>query len=183
MPAARIELDRTALLVVDLQEKLMPLIAGGEAVTEAAVKLIRGCAALGAPILATEQYPEKLGATVEPVREAMGAGVAPASKLKFSACIKPVRRFLAESGRTTVLICGIESHVCVLQTALELQAAGYLPAVAVDAIGARRGADHETAVRRLTQAGVVPVTAEMALMEMVHEAGTERFKAVLPVIR
>jgi nicotinamidase-related amidase len=103
--------------------------------------------------------------------------------MKFSAFIEPVREALARQGATTVLVCGIEAHVCVQQTCLDLLDAGYTAAVAVDAIDSRRAADRQAAVQRMVQAGVLPVTAESALLEMVREAGGERFKAVLPLIR
>jgi nicotinamidase-related amidase len=82
-----------------------------------------------------------------------------------------------------VVVCGVEAHVCVLQTCLDLIDAGYVTAVVTDAIGSRRPTDQDAAVQRMIQAGVVPTTVESILMEFVHEAGTPRFKAVLPIIK
>jgi len=179
----RIKLDETALLVVDLQPKLLPLIHSHEPVTEQCVRLIRGCVALGVPVLATEQNPEKLGATVEPVASVLPDDCDPYAKMLFSACVKPIMRQLGESGRRTVLVCGIESHVCVMQTAFDLIAAGYIAAVPFDAVGSRRPADFDAARLRMTGVGVVPVTVEMALLEMVREAGIDAFRAILPIIK
>ncbi len=183
MAISRLNLDDTALLVVDLQERLLPVIHDHERVVEQCGKLIDGAKALGLPVLATEQYPKGLGPTVEAIRERLEDVACIEEKLKFSAFVGGIRRRLAELGRRTVLLCGIEAHVCVLQTALDLAAAGYVTAVAGDAIGSRRAVDYDLAVQRLTQAEIVPVSVEMALLELVHEAGTDRFKAVLPIIK
>lgn len=183
MPVSRVQPEQAILLVVDIQEKLLPHIDGGERVAEQATKLIRGCHALDLPVLATEQYPEKLGPTVETVREALPPETPVEEKLRFSACVEPVRRQLAEHGRPVVLLTGIESHVCVLQTALDLLQAGYIVGVVGDAIGSRRREDHDLAIERLTTAGALPLSVEMALLEMVRKAGTDAFKAVLPLIK
>ena len=104
-------------------------------------------------------------------------------KLKFSACIEPVREGLARHAARSVIVCGIEAHVCVLQTCLDLLEFGYVTGVASDAIGSRRAADQIAAERRMIQAGVIPTTVESAILELVHEAGSARFKAILPIIR
>lgn len=183
MSPPRMSLDQAALVVVDLQQKLLPVIHAPDAVVGQVAKLIRGCVALGVPMIVTEQYPQGLGPTVEAIRAVLPARTPTVSKVKFSACVEDVRRWLAESGRRTVLLAGIESHVCVMQTALDLLESGYVVAVVADAIGSRRTTDHEIGLRRMMQAGVVPVSVEMALLELVHEAGTTRFKAILPVIK
>ncbi len=185
MSAPRIIADQTVLLVIDLQDKLLLQIDGGPRIVEQAARLIRGCALLGVPIIVTEQYPKALGPTTETVRQALpeSSRAAIQPKMKFSALIEATRRKIADSGRSTVLLCGIESHVCVMQTSLDLLDAGYMTAVASDAIGSRRSADHDAAMRRMSAAGVVPVSVEMVLLEMVHEAGTDLFKAMLPIIK
>ena len=184
MPAVpRITIDQTALLVLDLQEKLMPRIEDGEHVLDQAAKLIRGCTILGVPMLATEQYPDGLGPTVESIRTALPEAALRTVKMRFSGCVDEVRRQLDRWRRPVVLICGVETHVCVLQTALDLLESGYTPVVVGDAVGSRRARDDALAMQRMTAAGVVPASVEMALLEMTHEAGTERFRAILPLIR
>lgn len=183
MPVPRLQIDHTALLVVDLQEKLVPHIHGGEAVVGQAARLIDGANALGLTVIVTEQYRKGLGDTVPRIAERLPPGQMRHEKLKFSACIEPVRHALATCRARTVLVCGIEAHVCVLQTCLDLLDAGFNPVLAVDAIGSRRPADRDPAVIRMVQSGVVPSTVESALLELVHEAGGSRFKAVLPLIR
>jgi len=183
MAMPRIELDTTALLAVDLQEKLLGIVADADAVVERAGLLIDGFHALQAPVLSTEQYPAGLGGTTESIAGRLGDAVQRHEKLRFSACIEPILEPLRQTGRRSVVLCGIETHVCVLQTALDLAEAGYIVAAALDACGSRRALDHETAVRRMGQAGVIPTTAEAVLMEMVGAAGTGPFKAILPLIK
>ena len=183
MPTARMRSDSTALLIVDLQEKLLPVIDGGDAVVAQAGRLLDGAAALNVPVLATEQYPKGLGATVDPIAQRLSAARCKPGKVKFSAFVDEVRDELASLGVRQVVVAGIEAHVCVLQTCLDLLDAGYVAAVAEDAIGSRRAADRGAAMWRMTQAGVVPTTVESLLLEWVGEAGTERFKAVLPLVK
>jgi nicotinamidase-related amidase len=182
MALPRFDPEHTALVVVDMQEKLLPHMQHAEAVEQQVVRLLDGAQALAVTVAATEQYRKGLGATVPAVAERL-AGVDVHEKLKFSACIEPVRRQLAGAGARGVAICGIEAHVCVLQTCLDFAAAGYPTAVVLDAIGSRRDGDRDAATQRLIQAGIVPTTVESLLLELVREAGTDRFKAVLPLIR
>ena len=183
MPLPRFELGRTALLVVDMQEKLLPLIDGGAAVERQCARLIRGCAALGVPIAVTEQYPAGLGSTVPAIRAALPPEAPLESKVKFSACIEGVRRRLQEWGSSHVVVCGIETHVCIAQTVLDLIDAGFVAGIVADAVGARSAVDHTIALRRLEQSAAVSLSAEMLLFELAHEAGTDRFKSLLPVIK
>ncbi len=104
-------------------------------------------------------------------------------KLKFSACIESVREALQRRSVRSIVVCGIEAHVCVLQSCLDLIDHGYVTAIALDAIGSRRAEDQQAAVMRMVQAGVVPTTAESALLELVHEAGGPSFKSILPLIK
>lgn len=183
MPIPRFLPDRTALLVVDLQEKLLPLIEGAAGVERQCSKLIRGLGALGVPMVVTEQYPRGLGRTAPPIASVLPGGAPVESKVKFSALVEGVRRRLQEWGSTHVVVCGVETHVCVTQTVLDLMEAGFVAGVAVDAVGSRAVSDHSAALRRLEQAAAVPLTVETILFEMVHEAGTDRFKAVLPIVK
>ena len=161
----------------------MPAIQDGKRVEEQAIKLIQGCRVLDVPILVTEQYPSGLGETVPGVAQALGQGVQPVDKVRFSACVEPVLKRLQDLQRSTILICGVESHVCVLQTALDLVGSQWTPAVVWDAVGSRYKRDYEISRDRLQAAGVMPLSVEMALLEMVQEAGTDRFKAILPLLK
>jgi len=183
MAILRFNLDRTALLVVDMQEKLLPTIHDHETVLAQVGRLIDAANALEIPVLVTEQYRKGLGDTVPQLRGRLNSSACVFEKLKFSACIDPVRRELSRRRLTSIVVCGIEAHVCVMQTCLDLAEDGHVAGVAVDAIGSRRPADSSAAVARLTQAGVVPTTVESVVLELVHEAGGARFKTVLPIIK
>lgn len=179
----RLHVDHTALLAVDMQQKLVPLIHDNRTVVHRAAVLIEGCAQLGLPIFLTEQYRKGLGQTVEAIERNLPVGTPREEKTAFSACVPGVWEWLKQRERGTVLICGVEAHVCVLQTVLDLVEEGYAVAFAADAIGSRRERDHDIAVRRMTQSGAAPVSVETALMEMLREAGNERFKSLLPLIK
>jgi nicotinamidase-related amidase len=183
MTTPRFRIPHTALLVIDLQEKLVPHMHNAEQVVTESARLIDGANALGLPVLVTEQYRKGLGVSVPQIASRITGAVCNHEKLRFSSCIDPVRKELHDRGIRTVILCGIEAHVCVLQTAIDLCDLGFLTAVAVDAIGSRRKTDQEAAVMRMVQAGVLPTTVESALLEIVQEAGTPMFKAILPLIR
>ncbi len=183
MTTPRFKAGYTAVLVIDIQEKLVPHMHDPLSVVGGAGKLIDGANALKLPVLVTEQYRKGLNQTVPELAEKLTGAVCNHEKMKFSACIDPIKQELARLGVRSVILCGIEAHVCVLQTAIDLCDLGYITGVAVDAIGSRRKVDQEAAVMRMIQAGVLPTTVESALLEVVHEAGTPAFKAVLPIIR
>ncbi|MCC6681954.1 MAG: isochorismatase family protein [Phycisphaeraceae bacterium] len=175
-------MEQSALLVVDVQEKLWPHMHNAQALLDRTGVLINGFVMLNRPIIVTEQYRKGLGLTVPPLAAKLH-GATVFEKLRFSGCIEPVQQALADCGASCVVVCGIEAHVCVLQTCLDLADAGLTTAVALDAIGSRRAIDQTAAVDRMMQAGILPTTAESALLELLHEAGTERFRAILPLIR
>ena len=188
MSIPRLILGQTVVLVVDVQERLMAQIHQADRVAQQVGRLIDGAAALGLPILVTEQYPNGLGRTLHGISAKLDTAsscvdVCRHEKLKFSACIEPIRSKLVALRARSVLVCGVEAHVCVLQTCLDLIDGGLIAAVVADAVGSRRALDCQTAIDRMTQAGIVPTTVESALLELVHEAGGDRFRAVLPVIK
>lgn len=179
-PGLLIHRDDTALLVIDVQEKLLPHIDGGERVAANIVKLIRFAEILGIPVLAAEQ--EKLGQTVVPLREALG-DASPVPKLAFGAlgCDAFSGR-LSALGRGTVVVTGIEAHICVAQTALQALPSHRVHVVA-DAVGSRDPANREVALARLGQAGAVITSTEMVMYELLREAGTDEFRRVLPLVK
>ncbi len=183
MAIPRFHIDSTALLVVDVQEKLLPAMHDPDQVVRQVGRLIDGANVLGVPVLVTEQYRKGLGVTVPELSERLSGAICNHEKLKFSACIEPVRDELTARGIRGVIVCGIEAHVCVMQTCLDLAELGYVVGITVDATNSRRPADRDAAVDRVTQAGVVATTVESVLLELVHEAGTDRFKAILPIIK
>jgi nicotinamidase-related amidase len=166
----------TALLVVDLQEKLLGAIADSRRVAWNVRRLIDGAKILGLPVAATEQYPQGLGPTVPELAERLGEIP---SKLTFSCGGCPeVFEEWARRGIHKVLVCGIEAHVCVQQTVLDLLAAGWRVYLAVDAVGSRFEIDCQTSLRRMDSAGATLTTTEAALFEWCEVAGTPQFKEI-----
>jgi nicotinamidase-related amidase len=173
--------EDTALLVVDAQVRLLALVQSAARTRWNIRRLLDAATILNLPFSATEQYPEKLGPTAPELLERLGS--AP-SKLAFSACAcGEIFEKWQQEMRSRVLVCGIETHVCVLQTALDLVAAGFEPYLAVDAVSARHVVDHETALRRLESAGVVLTTTEAAMFEWCRVAGTPEFKQISALIK
>jgi nicotinamidase-related amidase len=168
--------EDSALLVVDAQVKLLEIVPGSERIVWNIRRLLDAAAALGVPIAATEQYPDRLSPTVPELKERIGPVP---DKLCFSACAcgEIFERWKSDN-RNRVLVCGIETHVCIMQTALDLVAAGFEPYVAVDAIGARHVVDHETALRRMESAGVILTTTEAAMFEWCKTADRPEFKKI-----
>ena len=173
--------DDTVLLVVDVQEKLVRLLPAHERLVWNIRRVLDGAQLLGVPVLGSEQYPQGLGPTTAELAEKIGPMP---GKLSFSCvgCDETIAK-LQSLGRPKVLLVGIEAHVCVLQTALDLLAAGYRVYLAVDAIGARYEIDHATALRRMEAAGATVVTTEMALFEWCRVAGSPQFKQLSALVR
>ncbi|MCS6862977.1 MAG: hydrolase [Abditibacteriales bacterium] len=184
-PAARrLRREAAALFVVDIQEKLMPLIFERERVVRNAVLLIETAKVLGLPMVVTEQYPQGLGTTLPEIRQALGAFYQPIAKLTFSGCgIQAAQEAMQTTGRTQWLIVGIESHVCVVQTVLDMLEMGLEVYVAADAVSSRAESNYRLGLERMRDAGAVLTSAEMAIYEMLREAGTEEFRAILKLVK
>lgn len=170
----------SVLLVVDIQARLLPAMAEPELVTANTAKLVAAAKRLAIPVVVSEQYPKGLGPTVESLA---GAGTVIA-KMSFSCAADPgIAAHLESLGRRRIVLCGIESHVCVLQTALGLKAKGYEVAVVWDAVSSRKLADKELAAGRLRAGGVDLVGTEMAIFEWLGVAGTPEFKELSALIK
>lgn len=173
--------EDTVLLVVDVQEKLLPLIPGARRITWNLRRLLDGAAAVGLKALATEQYPQGLGSTVPELAGRLGAIP---SKATFSCggC-EPFVSQLVDLGASKVMVSGIEAHVCVQQTVLDLLASGYRVYVPVDAVGSRYAIDFETGLKRMESAGATLTTTESALFEWCQVSGTPTFKKISALVR
>lgn len=170
-----------ALLVVDLQERLVPAIQGVDRLLARASQLVRGAALLDVPAFATEQVPAKLGPTVEPLASLLPGRLA---KSTFHALGAPgLTDRLAEARIRHITLVGIETHICVAQTALELLARGFVVQIATDAVGARFAEDHEVALRRLDRAGAILTTAEAVLFEWAESAEHPQFRALSALVK
>ncbi len=168
--------EDTALLVVDVQEKLLPWIRNWHLVVWNIRRLLDGAKLLGMPTAGTEQYPQGLGPTVPELAERLGPMP---SKLTFSAAVcEEIFAGLRAQNRHKILVTGIETHVCVQQTVLDLLSDGWQVYVAVDAVGSRYELDYRTALERMHSAGATLTTTEAALFEWCQQAGTAEFKQI-----
>lgn len=168
-----------ALLVIDVQERFAGSIAGWDALVSRVSALCEGCRALGIPVAATEQYVRGLGRTVTPVRDALGSGAPCIEKMRFSALEPAVRDWFARSGRRQLILCGIETHVCVLQSALDARRAGIDTWLATDAMSTGQPDQSAPAMRRMEAAGCTPTGVVGGLYEMCETAEHPAFKAAL----
>jgi nicotinamidase-related amidase len=175
--------DDSALLLVDVQERLVPHINDHARVVWNCRRLIDGARILDVPVRATEQYPKGLGRTVPELRERLAVDAVPEKLLFSCAECGPLFTELRDTGRHRILLCGIETHVCVQQTALDLMADGWRVYLAVDAIGSRFDIDRQTALRRMESAGAELTTTEAALFEWCEAAGTDAFKQISRLAR
>lgn len=180
-PTQRLTSHHGGLLVVDLQDKLLDLIPERDAVVASTAALIRGARALGMPVWGTEQYPRGLGPTTSAIAELIPERPA---KTSFHCCTVPqfVEQLYGRNIRH-VTIVGIEAHVCISQTALELLDLGFRVQVPADAVASRRKIDWEFALRRLEHAGAVVSTAESALFEWTERSDCPPFKTISEIVK
>lgn len=179
----RLALDRAQLLLIDVQEKLLPRIDQAEPLVAQCVRMLRIAREMGLPITATEQNPEGLGPTVAAIRDALGP-TRYLHKKAFSVCgDAAAMEALRGHSRGQVLVMGIEAHVCVMQTSLDLLDAGFEPFVLADAAGSRRPLDREIGFQRMARAGVVLTTVESAAFELMRRYDSDLFRRVLPHVR
>jgi nicotinamidase-related amidase len=181
--SCRLRRTKTGLVVVDIQERLLPAICEGERVVGNTLRLVKGAAALGLPLLVTEQYRKGLGPTVPEIAKAI-TGFSPFQKLTFSVCgATGLLGSLKSRNIADVLLCGIETHVCVSQSALDLLDQGFRVFVAADAVSSRTSENHRLGLERMRDAEVIIVSTEMALFELLGAAGTEQFKQILGLVK
>jgi len=187
-----IEREKSLLLIVDVQEKLAPAIFEGEAAIRNNVQLLTGARQLGIPSFISEQYVRGLGPSIAAIRNAATIETEACPKVDakffekthFSCAAEPgVTEMLRASGRQQILLTGMEAHVCVLQTGMGLIEAGFDVFLVADAAASRTLENRNAAIERLRTAGAGIVTTEMVLFEWLHQAGTEEFRAMLPLIK
>ena len=177
----KLDRSRAALVVVDMQEAFRTAVLDFDQVARNVATLVRGARILGVPTLVTEQYPEGLGRTVPEVSEHLD--VTPIEKVSFSAVeASGFPGALHEARRDQVLLCGIEAHVCVNQTVLDLLEDGLEVHVAQDGVGSRFERDRQVGLAKAERAGAVITSVETALFELVGRAGTDEFKRVQSLV-
>lgn len=174
----RLTPQNTALIVIDVQEKLMAAMARRQDTIAVVQKLLGAAKVLQVPVITTAQYVKGLG----PVCVEVGGGPV-LEKISFSCCgSEEFNRTIKELRRQRLIICGVEAHVCVQQTVIDLMK-DYFVYVAVDAICSRCDLDRDVAIERMRDCGAVITTAESAVFELLRQAGTEQFKACLPLFK
>jgi nicotinamidase-related amidase len=183
MPIPRLTLDRAALLVIDVQERLLPTIFDGDRVVANCAAALKLAEALAIPAIVTEQYTKGLGHSAPAIREAAGTRAPIIEKTRFSALTPEVDAFLSSRRAEDILIAGVEAHVCVAQTVLDLLASGRQPYLLTDAISAGAPDQIAPALRRLERAGAVPTGVLAAGYELLADAANPQFKAVLGVVK
>ena len=179
--------DKSQLLIIDVQEKLLPAMSDPERVVERCIRLVRAVRALDIPVTVSEQYPHGIGPTVSPLREALGNSGSVMDKVEFSCAKNDLLRErlheLRRRGRGQVVMGGIEAHVCVTQTAIDLEDQGFEAFVVADAVDSRAKSSRRLSLARLLKTGVDVVNSEMVLFEWLGKAGTPEFKELLGLVK
>ena len=173
----------TAGVIIDMQEKLLPHMKKQPTVLENCIKLIEGLDILNIPVLATQQYTKGLGQTIEPIRDAFDQ-FGYIEKTSFSCCDEPEFSIrLKSTGKHFVVVAGIETHVCVLQTVIDLINSGYQPVVIENCVSSRYDEDKESALIRMRQEGAIVSTYESLLFELTQNAKASEFKAISKLVK
>jgi len=179
----RVLREESVAVVIDIQEKLFPHIAEADLLLENTIKLITGLQILNVPLIVSEQYTKGLGFTIEPLKNII-TNYQPIEKVAFScADHQPFQEKLQETGRKKVIIFGIESHVCVLQTAIDLIEKNYLPIIVTDCVGSRKQNDKKYALKRMLNEGCLLTTYESILFELCRFSGTDLFKQISRLVK
>ena len=175
----RIERDNTVALVIDYQEKLVPVMDEKERLIQNSSILLAGLKYLGVPMIVTQQYTKGLGITVQEIRDAMESDDY-IDKISFTA-FDSVKEQIRD--KKFVIVCGIEAHICVLQTVIDLVEAGFVPVVVEDCISSRKPNDKKVAMKRMLQEGAIVTTYESLLFELLKVAGTDESKRIQRLIK
>lgn len=175
----RIEREHTAAIVVDYQEKLMPVMNEKEKLIHNSEILLKGLKILEVPMYITQQYTKGLGTSIKEITDAVES-TEYTDKLAFNAyeCVAD-----KIAGKKYIIVCGIEAHICVLQTVIDLKAAGFVPVLVADCISSRKESDKQVALERARQEGAIITTYESILFELLKVAGTDTSKQIQKLIR
>jgi nicotinamidase-related amidase len=181
--AELLDINKALLLVIDIQEKFKPILFNPDRVITGTQQMITCCNQLDVPVVVTEQYPKGLGTTVPELQNALKPNTPVLEKTSFGCCGEPsIADALAQFNRKQIMVCGIEAHVCVNQTVLELLNQDYEVFLIEDAIGTRNPDNYHIALRKLTQLGAIPSCVEMALFELMRSSRHPQFRAVQQII-
>ncbi|MDT7540452.1 MAG: hypothetical protein QOE33_356 [Acidobacteriota bacterium] len=174
----------TALVIIDMQESFRNAVPDFTETAARIALVAHGMQLLGVPLLVTEQYPKGLGHTASEIRTVLPEGFEPVEKTAFSSCgARPFLAQLDETGARQILLCGIEAHVCVNQTAHDLLARGLQVHLLTDCITSRTAQNREIGITKMITSGALPTSVEMAFFELLRDARHEQFKAVQKLIK
>jgi len=179
----RVLKDNTIGIIVDIQERLFPHIEGHEQLARNVEILIKGLQALEVPVVVSEQYKKGLGNTIETIESLVDSNPH-IEKMAFSCCDEPrLMEKMELTSKRFIIIAGIEAHICVLQTAIDLIERGYHPVVIEDCVGSRNPANKQNAIERLRKEGVIISTYESILFELCRYAGNDTFKTISKLVK
>lgn len=179
----RIDKAKSIAVMIDIQERLFPVMNEKVLLLENSQKLLKGLVALGIPVLVTEQYTKGLGETLPELKACM-SDFSPIEKRSFSCYDSPAFvEAMEEIDRPNVILFGIESHVCLLQTAVDLKAAGYQPVVVADCTASRKKSDYQFAMERFRFEGIMVSSYEAVLFELTRSAASEHFKSISQIVK
>ncbi len=175
--------NKTVLLIVDIQEKILNVMQHKERVIDNTIKLINGFKILGIPVYYTEQYPQGLGETETSIKKELEL-IEAIQKMSFS-CYGAEDLFyeFKKKNYSQIVVCGIETHVCIQQTVLDLLANGFQVNLPADAVSSRKELDYEIALRRMGKNGAEITTTESILFELLNVCGTQEFKDILKIVK
>jgi len=179
-----VQKEQAGLLIIDIQDRVVRVVQHPKRVVFNSIKLIEGFKILARPIWLTEQYPKGLGPTNAEIMAAMPPHVTPREKIRFSCCDDTgLLNEFRTNGVQQIIVTGVESHVCVFQSAMDLLANEFQVFVVHDAVSSRRRLDWRTAMKRLQRAGAILTTTEAVLFEMLEAAGSSEFKAISRLVK
>ena len=179
----RITREETTGMVIDMQEKLIPAMAEQDDLLKNCRILILGMKELGIPLIVTQQYTKGLGETVEPVKSIIH-NFSPVEKREFSCCNEPlIAERIKEINKKQIILCGIESHICVLQTAIDLKDAGFVPVVVMDCVSSRTLGNLDLAAERFRHEGIMMTSCESVLFELTRASTAPEFKTISKLIK
>ena len=178
-----LDITQSALVVIDLQEAFRSAMPEFPQIVSRAAMAVRGFQILNVPVIVTEQYPKGLGKTAEEILFSLPDDFEPLEKTTFSSCIDSFIGRLNDSGTKQVILCGLETHICVNQTAHDLLANGFEVHLLTDAVGSRYKEDRNAGLSKMFSSGVVAATVEMSLFELMRDAKHEQFKEIQSLIK
>jgi len=175
----RIKKEQCAAVVVDYQERLMPVMRNADELVRRSTILLKGLKILDVPISMTQQYTKGLGGTISAITEAIETQDF-IEKIEFSACSSVFEQIREKQ---YIIVCGVETHICVLQTVIELKENGFVPVVVADCLSSRNELDHDIAIERMKAIGAIITTSESIIFELLEKAGTKTSKKIQKLVK